>query len=220
MSSATIEEGRLAVGLARKILETALDEPYGPDLLSSKDDPSLTRLFKEKRGVFVTLLTHPGKDLRGCIGFTGPVYPLAEAIAKAAWLAAREDYRFPPVATTEVKHLVVEVSILGLMEPIAYKTPEDLLRQVVVGRDGLVVAGNGGNGLLLPQVPVDEGWSAEDFLRGVCMKAGLPSTAWKRPGLSFWRFSSQVFSEETPNGEVTERPLAPSTTAKDSKAKP
>jgi hypothetical protein len=219
MSPVSLEEGRLAIGLARKTLANSLDSSYGPDLLTKEEKAALPPLFSEKRGVFVTLLTHPEKDLRGCIGFTGPVYPLADAIVRAAWLAAREDYRFPPVIPGEVKNLLVEVSILGPMEPIAYKTPDDLLKQVVIGRDGLVVAGGGSNGLLLPQVPVDEGWNAEDFLRGVCMKAGLPSSAWKKPGLDFWRFSSQVFAEEKPSGEVKERPLASSASAK-GKAKP
>jgi hypothetical protein len=214
MSTATLEEGRLAIGLARKVLTSDLDSSYGPDLLSSEDRAALTPLFKEKRGVFVTLMTHPDKELRGCIGFTGPVYPLADAIARAAWLAAREDYRFPPVTTGEVKSLVIEVSILGLMEAIACRSPEELLKEVVIGRDGLVVAGSGSNGLLLPQVPVDEGWNVEDFLKGVCMKAGLSPSAWRRPGLSFWRFSSQVFAEETPAGEVRERPLIDSASPK------
>ena len=207
MSPVTEEEGRLAVGLARRTLESALAEPYGPELLGEKGVEDLPPLFKEKRGLFVTLLSYPDKDLRGCIGFTKAVYPLYDGIPRAAWLAANEDYRFPPVTQGEVREIVIELSLLSPLDPIAYRTSQDLMSAIKIGRDGLVVAEGGTSGLLLPQVPVDEGWDVRDFLDGVCMKAGLPASEWTRPGPVFWKFSCQIFSEEKPGGQVAERPL-------------
>lgn len=205
MSEPTLAEGRIAVSLARESLRTALGSPYGTGLLEPLRKRPLPPLFHERRGLFVTLLVHPGKDLRGCIGFTEPLYPLGEGIVRATWLAAREDPRFPPVDPGEVPSLVLEVSVLSPLERLHARTPEELLQEVVVGRDGLVVAGEGASGLLLPQVPVDEGWTVREFLGGVCRKAGLSVSAWTRPGPTFWRFTATVFSEETPGGTVRQR---------------
>lgn len=214
MSEPTLEEGRVAVGIARETLRDSLEGPYGARLLESVRKRTLPPLFGEKHGLFVTLLAYPGKGLRGCIGFTEPVYPLGEGIARAAWLAAREDTRFLPVEPGEVSALLIEVSVLGPLERIRAKTPEDLVKEVKVGRDGLVVSEEGASGLLLPQVPVDEGWMVPEFLSGVCRKAGLSPKAWTRAGPSFWRFGSSVFSEVRPSGDVVRRvmrtPLGPS----------
>lgn len=205
MSELSLEEGRLAVSVARGVLEKLLDREYGAGLLEGVRAAKLPPVFGEKRGLFVTLSGYPRGELRGCIGFSEPVYPLGEGLARAAWLAAREDYRFPPVTRDEVPRLLIEVSVLSPLERIAYRTPEELAQEVKIGRDGLVVAERGATGLLLPQVPVDEGWAVHEFLNGVCRKAGLSPSAWTRPGPAFWRFTSTIFTEKTPGGPVVHR---------------
>jgi len=52
------------------------------------------------------------------------------------------------------------------------------------------------SGLLLPQVPVEEGWDREEFLRGVCRKAGLPEDAWKDKDAKLFAFTANVFGEQ------------------------
>ena len=203
------EEGTMAVAIARRVLDRALDRPYSEDLLTSEFRRKLPPVFSEKRGLFVTLLTHPGRDLRGCIGFPLPVYPLGEGVARAAWLAAREDPRFLPVGPEEARQILAEVSVLTPLERLRNTNPEEVLGEVVVGRDGLYIARDLDSGLLLPEVPVEQGWSAEEFLEGVCMKAGLPAGAWKRKGTSLWKFRSEIFIEASPGGPVRPRSLTP-----------
>ena len=51
-------------------------------------------------------------------------------------------------------------------------------------------------GLLLPQVPVEQGWDRDTFLTHTCYKAGLPGDAWRKGGVTMEKFSAQVFSEK------------------------
>jgi AmmeMemoRadiSam system protein A len=142
--------------------------------------------LKEKRGAFVTL-TVDG-DLRGCIGYPMPVKPLDETIIEMALAAATKDTRFEPLAANELKRLKIEISVLGLPEPIGDPT------KVEVGRHGIIVSKGFYRGLLLPQVPVEHGWDRETYLRHGCLKAGLPPDEWKK-GAEIEVFTAQVFSE-------------------------
>jgi AmmeMemoRadiSam system protein B/AmmeMemoRadiSam system protein A len=138
------------------------------------------------RGAFVTL-TKRGA-LRGCIGFIEPVAPLGRAVIQAAIYAAAEDPRFPPVAPSELKDLRIEISVLTPLREI------DNPREVKVGTHGLVVERDGRRGLLLPQVPVENGWDRETFLEEGSLKAGLPRDAWRR-GAKLFVFEAIVFHE-------------------------
>ncbi|KPJ70256.1 hypothetical protein AMJ44_00360 [candidate division WOR-1 bacterium DG_54_3] len=140
--------------------------------------------FIMKKGAFVTLKKR-GK-LRGCIGFIEPALPLFETIIKASIYAAVRDPRFPPVSPEELKDLRVEISVLTPLERI--NNPQ----RILVGKHGLIISKNGKKGLLLPQVPVENNWSREEFLRQTCLKAGLPDDAWKK-GAELYVFEAIVF---------------------------
>lgn len=203
------EVGTEAVGLARRTLEVVL----GPD---PPDDParpfrevSLPAVFDEPRGVFTTLRQGESGQLRGCIGYTLPVFPLRVGIPRTAAAAALEDPRFPPVTRPELDRLTVEVSLLTVPEPLPATRPRDRPASVRVGEDGLIVRWGRVEGLLLPQVAVEQQWNGEEFLSETCGKAGLPSDAWLRPGLEVLRFGSAVFAEERPGGAVHRVPLSP-----------
>lgn len=202
-------EGVAAVRLARQALETCIDWDGERDPAFVAEEEELPASFEEKRGLFVTLLDHPTSDLRGCIGFTDPIFRLREGIPRAALYAAKEDPRFPPLVRSELARIRVEVSLLTRPTPLVPRRPMDLLQLVQVGRDGLTVAEGEMKGVLLPQVPVDEGWDVETFLSQTCRKAGLPLAAWRRPGPRFWSFRSTIFAEETPRGPIVEHTLAP-----------
>jgi uncharacterized protein (TIGR00296 family) len=66
-----------------------------------------------------------------------------------------------------------------------------------VGRHGLIIERGWRRGLLLPQVATEHGWDRETFLTHTCLKAGLPSDAW-RGGARILTFEAQVFSEKSP----------------------
>jgi len=185
MQLLTDDEGAMAVRSARAAIDHAVAKrPESPS--------DLTPVFREKRGVFVTL-TKKG-TLRGCIGFPYPVMPLGEAIVHAAKAAALEDPRFPPVAKDELPAVSLEVTILTAPEPLTgdpAKRPE----QVVVGKHGLIVRGMGTSGLLLPQVATEYGWDAKTFLDHTCMKAGLSGRCWTSRNVEVLTFEGQIFSE-------------------------
>lgn len=83
----TLEEGRLAVRLARQAVAGYIENKKVIEL------SGLPPIFEEKRGVFVTL--HEEGDLRGCIGYPEPVLPLGRAIVDSAINACSRDPRFP-----------------------------------------------------------------------------------------------------------------------------
>ena len=141
----------------------------------------------EASGAFVTIKRRG--ELRGCLGTLQCRGSLAEEVARCAADAASEDPRFPHVAEEELPELHIEVSVLGPLEEIA---PDPA--HVVVGRHGLVAEQGLRRGLLLPQVATEWGWTAEQFLRQTCVKAGLPGDAW-RHGARIYRFDAEVFGE-------------------------
>jgi uncharacterized protein (TIGR00296 family) len=68
---------------------------------------------------------------------------------------------------------------------------------VEVGNHGLVIARGYNRGVLLPQVPVEQGWDRETFLSHTCMKAGLHADCWKQSDIEIYVFSGQVFGEKS-----------------------
>ena len=188
--------GSEAVGLARAAIDS---EVGGTDLNHEVSDGR----FREASGAFVTLSTYPGHDLRGCIGFPMPFLPLGKAIEEAA-RAACHDPRFPDLGADEVDRITVEVTVLTVPEEIRADGPDDLLAQVVVGRDGLIIDYRGRRGLLLPQVPVEWGWDAGEYLTHLSLKAGLPPDAWTYEGARISAFRGEIYTEASPRGEVVE----------------
>jgi uncharacterized protein len=203
------EVGEQAVRLARSALEVVLGPDPPKDPARPFRDTPLPRVFDEARGVFTTLRRSGAGELRGCIGYTLPVFPLRIGIPRTAAGAALEDPRFPPVTRPELKRLTVEVSLLTFPEPLPARRPKDRPSHVRIGRDGLIVKWRRAEGLLLPQVAVEQHWNAEEFLSETCGKAGLPFDAWLRPETEVWRFGSEVFGEDAPGGPVHRASLTP-----------
>uniref|UniRef100_A0A7C3M9I6 Protein ENW66_01700 n=1 Tax=Archaeoglobus fulgidus TaxID=2234 RepID=A0A7C3M9I6_ARCFL len=189
----SLEDGKKAVRLARKAIEKYLEENK---VIRDRYDG----VFAEKRGVFTTLIKND--DLRGCIGFPYPIKRLDEAIIESAISAAVDDPRFEPVRRSEMDEITVEVTVLTEPEKINAK-PYEIPKFVEIGRHGLIVRKGLFSGLLLPQVAVEFGFDAEEFLSQTCMKAGLPPDCWLS-GAEVYRFEGQIFKEVRPRGEVVE----------------
>lgn len=201
----SLEDGAFLIKLARETIEKLLREEGL--ITPPKDAPEN---LKRNAGIFVTLETFPEKDLRGCIGYPEPSLPLVEATVKAAVSAACEDPRFPPLLEGELENTLIEVTVLTPPELIEIKSPRDYLDNIEIGRDGLIVEKGFNRGLLLPQVPVDQNWSREDFLSYACMKAGLMGDCWLDKDTKVYKFSGIVFTEIEPGGEVKERSISTS----------
>jgi AmmeMemoRadiSam system protein A len=167
------------LGVARRALRGYLGEGRIPP------EEGMQGKLAAPGAAFVTL-TKNGR-LRGCIGYTEAVAPLYRVVQECAVAAATEDPRFPPVSSSELPSLRVEISVLTPLFPI-------LPEEIEVGRHGLMVTQGRMRGLLLPQVPVEQGWDRVTFLDQTCVKAGLPASAWRR-GATLRAFTAEVFGE-------------------------
>ncbi len=127
-------------------------------------------------GAFLSLKR--GKHLRACCGLLGQPMALARALEHAAGQVAREDVRFPPISPSELAHLELEVWLLSNPQPVRV-LGEERVKAVQVGRHGVQVMQGQSSGLFLPSVAVENNWDARRLLDQVCVKAGLPPTAWK-----------------------------------------
>ncbi|MHA1753930.1 MAG: TIGR00296 family protein [Candidatus Odinarchaeia archaeon] len=203
--SLNFDDGVLLVKISRDAIKEYIST--GKEI---KPSANLPEILYEKRGVFVTLyIVKDGKhELRGCIGYPYPVLSLIDATIKAAISAATKDYRFyppygpGPVKLDELNKIVIEVSVLTKPELIKVNSPKDYLNEIEIGRDGLIIERGMFTGLLLPQVPVEQGWGVEEFLSYCCQKAGLMPDCWLDEQVKIYRFQAQIFAESEPNGEV------------------
>ena len=180
----TLNEKNLLLKLARNTVEQYIKERKTPNV----DKKNLTPKLLQKGAAFVTLKKR-GK-LRGCIGHTQAHIPLYECIIEMAKAASTKDPRFNPVQVSELLDLHVEVSVLTPLTPI--NNPLD----VVVGKHGLMMKRGFYSGLLLPQVPVEYGWSRNEFLNHTCKKAGLEKECWTKGNVKLLGFEAIVFGEE------------------------
>lgn len=188
----TLKEGEKLVSAARKTIENYF---LGKQFK--------LKGFDEKKGVFVTLQSYPSHELRGCIGYIEPYFSLNEGLVSAALSAAFSDPRFYPLRKEELSRIIFEVSVLTLPELMK----GDYLKQIKIGKDGLIVEYKGNRGLLLPIVAVDYKWDAKTFLAQTCVKAGLDAGIWKDPNCKVYKFSTQVFYEEKPSGKIKSKDL-------------
>ncbi|HJU94848.1 MAG TPA: TIGR00296 family protein [Nitrososphaera sp.] len=191
----SLTEGTELVRLARIAVETYLQESV---IIKSERNTS------EKAGVFVTLnyiTTNRKEYLRGCIGFPLPEKPLYQGVVEAAVAAATEDPRFPPLDIKELDNIIFEINVLTPPQQITV-SPANYLKEIQIGRDGLILHWRFGSGLLLPQVPVEFKWGVEEYLANICYKAGAPPDVWRDPTTKLYKFQATVFKEAQPKGEV------------------
>ena len=187
-------DGKILVKMARTVVTKYL----------TNNTKILDHDFKEKfsfnAGVFVTINDKSG--LRGCIGYPLAVKKLSDALTDAAISASTDDPRFPSIRQNELNDLVFEVTVLTSPEEISTSSPDEIIQEIKIGRDGLIIEKDSQSGLLLPQVPVEYNWSVVDFLNHTCHKAGLPNGSWKDKDTKISKFQGIIFREILPNGEI------------------
>ena len=144
-------------------------------------------------GAFVTLrkgeTRQEPRKLRGCIGRMIASTPLQQTVRIMALEAAFDDPRFPPLNAGELSGVSIEISALSPME--ICKDPSS----VEVGVHGLYLRHRGRSGVLLPQVPVEQGWNQSEYLEYICVKAGLPPGSYEEEGAELFTFTAVVFEE-------------------------
>jgi AmmeMemoRadiSam system protein A len=150
-------------------------------------------LLAEPGATFVTI-THRDGSLHGCIGSLEPRRPLAVDVRANALAAAFLDPRSEPLRADQLDDVVIEVSLLGPLERIAFTSEEDAITKVRAGVDGLVLSWGPIRGVLLPQV-WDRVPDVRTFLAHLKRKAGLGPTFWA-PDVELRRFDLLKWREE------------------------
>jgi len=171
---------RIARSTLREYLATGMIPPGSPHRES----------LSQPAGSFVTLKTLPDDHLRGCIGTFSADTPLHKCVQQMAVSAASRDPRFDAVAADELEHLTIEISVLSPRERV--DDPET----ICVGKHGVCITHGMHHGVLLPQVPTEHGWDRTTFLGHLCLKAGLPTDAWRHADTLLEVFTAQVFGEQ------------------------
>ncbi len=143
----------------------------------------------EPYGAFVTL--HTNGRLRGCIGTFEADDALFETVKELGVSSGFRDPRFPPLAISEIEDLDIEISVLTPLEKVSS------IEEIEVGTHGLYAKQGLRTGVLLPQVPVEQGWDREEFLAHTCRKAGLSPDEWRNGGVDFFSFTAEIFGEES-----------------------
>jgi hypothetical protein len=180
--SLSAAEKRELLALARKSVEHAVREnnAYEPGAMAGE-------ALNQERGAFVTL-KEDGR-LRGCIGYSSAFKPLYLTVRDTATFAALRDSRFTPVAVAELPRLDYEISVLSPLRRVLN------LQQIKIGEHGLLMVNGNHEGLFLPQVPVEQKWSRQQYLEEACGKAGMSSNCWKDENTDIFSFTAVVFGE-------------------------
>ena len=142
--------------------------------------------LQQQRGAFVTLTQHG--QLRGCIGEIIADRPVMNVVYDRARSAAFEDHRFYPLVADEFGSIDIEVSVLSKPRPV------ESYKDIVLGRDGIILEKLGRTAVFLPQVATEQGWDLPTTLRHLSLKAGLPEDAWEKDA-SFQTFQAQIFKQ-------------------------
>lgn len=182
MSTLTAADKKSLLAFARKSIEwyltsstVPLGRGFGPCAILNE-------------GAFVTIKERG--ELRGCIGHMADDMPLYRTVGAMAIAAAFEDRRFRPLAQSELKDIVIEIS--ALTPPRKISDPN----QIILGRDGILLRKNGKSAVYLPQVATEQGWTLQETLDHLCEKAGLSRGSWKQD-TEFRVFQADVFAEES-----------------------
>lgn len=182
MKPLTPQEKKTLLTLARDTIERYLKDGSRAAL------PDVPPAIEDVCGAFVTL--HKRGELRGCIGNMVGQGPLVETVREMAIAAATQDPRFPRVRPAELGEIDIEISVLSPLARIRD------VKEIEVGTHGILMRRGMHQGVLLPQVAVEWGWDREEFLRHTCLKAGLPTEAWKDKETVIEIFSAQIFGEK------------------------
>lgn len=201
--SLTDKEKHDLLKLARQALELYVRERK--ILRPSDCDIEITPTLRRPLGVFVTLFkkkkndsnvnpkfqkgAERNRDLRGCIGYIWPIKSLVEAVVDNAIGSSSKDPRFIEVKESELADIELEISVLTPLTRVASE------KEIEIGKHGVVLYVQGRQSVFLPHVATEYGWTVEETLSQLSVKAGLGSQDW-RNGAKFDVFESIMFEEE------------------------
>ena len=180
------EEKKVLLKMARNAIEYVFEHRKAPPADLFRDQAPESAL--QKCGCFVTL--HLDGNLRGCIGEIEPYRSVYEAVTARAVDASFRDSRFRPLTPGELADVTLEISVLTPPREVSS------YQEIRIGQHGMTLSLNGRSAVFLPQVAPEQGWSLEETLHYLSLKAGLSADAWKDPRTVFTVFEAIVFHEE------------------------
>ena len=162
------EEQKILVSIARRSLESYI---LSQKILSTEIE-SFPEILERSAGVFVTL-RKSGK-LRGCMGRFKTNDPIYKLVRDMAISSATRDSRFKEVSVSELKEILIEISVLS--EHVRIKD----VSEIELGKHGIYIRQGINSGTFLPDVAVTTGWNLEEFL-GHCSrdKVNIGWYGWK-----------------------------------------
>jgi len=176
-----------------KLARSAIISELMKDRSSIVKPRDISPVLKEKRGCFVTL--HQGGLLRGCIGTIEPTTSLLSCVEENAINAAFRDPRFSPLARDEIDAVDIEISVLTAPRVLKFIDGEDLKKHLVAGVHGVILSQGYRRSTFLPQV-----WEQlpqkEAFLEHLCLKGGMPRSAWRESSTRVEVYEAEYFSEK------------------------
>ena len=138
----------------------------------------------EERATFVTL-RWPNDELQGCIGSLRPRQNVVDDVAHNVVAAGLYDPRAAMLALEDVDELVIEVSLLGPLEPITYD-------RIQPGKDGIVFQWRHHRSTYLP-VMWEHFSTKSEFMASLKEKAGLDPD-FDAPDVKLFRYGVEKFS--------------------------
>jgi AmmeMemoRadiSam system protein A len=186
----TPDEEKILLDLARKTLDVITRGQPVPTVNLDTLPPALA----EDRACFVTLRRRSDGALRGCTGTLVARRPLAKEVVSMTVQTAFNDPRFRPVTEDEVNGLHLEISVLTPPQPLDFDSPEDLLRKLRPGIDGVTLKLDNRRATFLPQV-----WESYPdprvFLSLLSEKMGRTPDAWRSPRLEVETYQAVIIEE-------------------------
>lgn len=126
--------------------------------------------LNEKRATFVTLTLNG--ELRGCIGSLVATKTLLDDLISNSYMAAFEDPRFLELRAEEFEKIDIEISLLTKPKKIEYSNFNDLKKQIIPNKHGVILEFKAKRSTFLPQV-----WQQlpnfDDFFSQLCYKGGF-----------------------------------------------
>jgi AmmeMemoRadiSam system protein A len=188
---------KLEPGLRQLLLQTAAASIETKLGIVDAEQPEATELrgaIGELRASFVTLAIEG--ELRGCCGTLEPARPLLFDVWRNAQASAFRDPRFPPLTVREWHQSTLEVAALTPCERIVVSSEQQLLLELVPGRDGLVLEWRGRRATFLPKV-WEHVTGPQDFLCRLKEKAALSADFWAAD-VQVWRYQAEIMTAERP----------------------
>jgi len=185
----TPEEKKFLLKIARESALARLEGETPVDYRLNELPPALL----EKAGCFVTFKNKG--ELRGCLGIFSAEDPVWICVQNRAMATATEDTRFAnnPVTAEELRNEIdLDISILS--PPFKIQDP---LKEVKIGRHGVIVSKGNKGGTYLPQVATENNWDLEFFLRHLAKhKAGISGDALNDQEVQWEAYEVSLIKEE------------------------